>query len=137
MIDYLEKLPFKDKFIEIDFERYPFQLKINEDENLSEKFDYILKNLDSKDESVKKEISEYILNKNNNFIEIKYKNIINIIYRYPITFKLIYEKERYFKVFNENQLKDALSELNVYYKFWINGINVISTAIIEMKKNNR
>ena len=36
MIDYLEKLPFKDKFIEIDFEQYPFQLKINEDENLSE-----------------------------------------------------------------------------------------------------
>ena len=137
MIDFLEKLPFKDKFIEIDFEQYPFQLKINEDENLSEKFDYILKNLDSKDESVKKEISEYILNKNNNFIEIKYKNIINNIYRYPITFKLIYEKERYFKVFNENQLKDALSELNVYYKFWINGINVISTDIIEMKKSNQ
>ncbi len=54
MIDFLEKLPFKDKFIEIDFEQYPFQLKINEDENLSEKFDYILKNLDSKDESIKK-----------------------------------------------------------------------------------
>ena len=136
MIEFLEKLSYKDKFIEIDFERYPFQMKINEDENLSEKFDYILKNLENKDESVKKEISEYIINEENNFIEIQYKKIIKNIYRYPITFKLINEKERYFKVFDENQLKDVLSELNVYYKFWINCINVLSTDIIELKKNN-
>jgi len=136
MIDFLENLQNKDKFLEVNFQNYPFQL-YHENENLSEKFDSIIKNLDSKEESINTVIDNSCIKGDINSIEIKYKQMTKVIYRYPVVFKLLTEKEDTFKVFEFKQLKDVLLELKIYYSFWMNDKIIYEEDIIKIAENNK
>ena len=50
MIDILEKIEPKDKFVEFDFEGLPFQFKSEENENL----DWLLEQFETKEPNIKK-----------------------------------------------------------------------------------
>ena len=140
LLDTLEKIRCRDQFLEIDFQRKPFQLISNENENLSNKYDYIIANIDNKDPNISKEINNYIQKKDDDsFIEIKYKNVIKTIYRHPIRFKLLSDNENEiaFSVYEINQFKKVLSRLKIYYFFLIKNEFVFSNDIIKLQENNQ
>ena len=140
LLDTLEKIRCREQFLEIDFQRKPFQLISNENENLSNKYDYIIANIDNKDPNISKEINNYIQKKDDDsFIEIKYKNVIKTIYRHPIRFKLLSDNENEiaFSVYEINQFKKVLSRLKIYYFFLIKNEFVFSNDIIKLQENNQ
>ena len=140
MLDILEKISNNPKFLEINFEEYPFQLKKKEGENLSILFNYIVENLETNDPNIKNQINTYIISFDNDVIKLKDKCDFQEIYRYPITFELLFEDKPAFKVYSSNQLADAINELKNYFCFFINNSfknNNDVKEYVKMKKENR
>ena len=135
MIDILEKIKSKDKFVEFDFEGLPFQFKSEENENL----DWLLEQFETKEPNIKNEIGVHIIERNDVFTTLNYKQKIYSIYKNPILFEFIYEKGTVLKVYEANQLKRVLSRLKSFYSFLVNNTAIKGNinTIVELKNNNK
>ena len=136
MLDILKKITDLE-FLEIHFKGYPFQLKIDKEENLSSIFEQILDNFESKDLTIKNDLKKYIKNIDDNMIELEYKQKTYNIFINPVIFQLFYEKSPSFKVFLPVQLEDVLSDLQRYYYFTIDEKYYCSSYIVNLKKENK
>ena len=135
MIDILEKIKSIDKFVEFDFEGLPFQFKSEENENL----DWLLEQFETKEPNIKNEIGVHIIERNDVFTTLNYKQKIYSIYKNPILFEFIYEKGTVLKVYEANQLKRVLSRLKYFYSFSVNNTAIKGNinTIVELKNNNK
>ena len=106
MLDFFDKLQLRDKFIENDFDKSPFQFLSAKRINLNRLIDKFL------EESKEKEKERTVI--------FTYENENFIIFKNPINFKMFYEDYSKFKAYNEFQLISILNELSTYYYFYIN-----------------
>ena len=137
MLEILEKIKSNDKFIELKFDQYPFQLKIDDEIKLSSKFDLIIDSLESQDIIIKNESKKYIKKYDDNMITLEYEKQTFNIYRNPVLFQIFYEENTTFKVYEPEQLKNVLLELQQYYYFTINNNCYDSSEIVILKKENK
>ena len=137
MLEILERMELKDKFLEIKFEQIPFQLEGDNKENLSSIFDNIIDSLEGNDSENKNEFRKYIKEYDNIEIKLEYKKQSYNIYRNPIIFQLYYEPTPSFKVYDRVQLENVLSELQQYYYFIIEQDYYNSLDIMKLKDENK
>ena len=138
MLKILEKILDNNQFLETKFDKYPFQVKSKNDENLSFIFEDKINSLE-KDQNAKieKEIEGTKENCENNMILINYNGQTFNIYRKPVIFQLFNENQPIFKVYDSDQLSDVLIKLEQYYAFQINGTIYDSLTIINLKKEDK
>ena len=138
MLKILEKILDNNQFLETKFDKYPFQVKSKNDENLSSIFEDKINSLE-KDQNAKieKEIEGTKENCENNMILINYNGQTFNIYRKPVIFQLFNENQPIFKVYDSDQLSDVLIKLEQYYAFQINGTIYDSLTIINLKKEDK
>ena len=141
MADNLEILSSNTKFIETDFQKYPFILQADKDEgdgaeNLSNIFaniKYISEN--KKSENLNK--NDININKiKDRYIEFNYKQRDYSIYKNPIEFQFFYETKPAIIVYLPDQLKNVLLELQRYYYFQINKKIFSSDSIMDLENKN-
>jgi len=137
MIWILEKLETRLNFLEIKFEKYPFQPKKDKEINLSPIFDDIIDCLQIKKLTNENEYKKYIQNYNDFMITFNYNEKTFNIFRNPVEFQNFYETKPDFKAYEPKQLKDALIELQKYYYFNIDNKWYDLENIINLKKENK
>ena len=133
MLNTLEKIKSKQIFLETRFKKYPYNLKKEDDMNSSSQLN------PNKDisESQRKELPEKSIEKSDENMNLeKYNEQINKAYKKPVIFQ-IFEDQPIFKVYNLEQLKDVLSELEQYYSFSIDKKAHNPKDIIELDKENK
>lgn len=137
MLEFLENIQYNIRFLEIKFEGYPFQIKSNENKNMSIIFDKIIACINSPNNK-NDEFYKSILDYDDNIIKFKYcdKNIFNI-YRNPLSFQVFYESSPYFKVYESEQLLNVLFNLEKYYHFIIDNKCYNSNEVFNLKKENK
>jgi len=130
MIDVLEKSKKNMKLIDINFERYPFQTITDKGEKLSNVFDAIQK---QREKELKR--NNKICQDNEPF-EYIYENINFKLYQKPIIFRLFYENNFSFKIYEPKLLSQVLIELDRYYLFQIEDELKDINSIIKLEKEN-
>ena len=117
MLDFLEELNLRKKFIVIDFDKDSFHFLSKKRINLNPFIESFLKNLNKEGEN----------NFENNNSKDKEKTTIFTyedeeyeIFKNPINFKLFYEDKILLKAYSTFHLKKVITELSNYYYFYIN-----------------
>ena len=131
MIDVLTRNNKNMKFIDINFEGYPFQTITDKGEKLSNVFDDFIEKQREKELESNNKICQ-----NNEPIEFIYENINFKLYQKPIIFKLFYENNLSFKVYEPKLLSQVLIELDRYYIFQIEDEFKDINSIIKLEKEN-
>ena len=114
MLGFFDQLKFRDKFIEINFDSYPFHFFLERGKNINSFIESFLLDLKNwpKNNKLKGERRTIIFTYENKEYEI-FKNSINI--------KLFHENEIIFKAYNnKSQLDVFLIRFSHYYYFYIN-----------------
>ena len=133
MLNILEKINSKEKFLETEFKEYPFKLK-KEDDIISSSISNPNKDIS---ESQRKELSEKSGEKSDeNMNSEKNNEQINKVYKNPVIFQM-FENHPIFEVYNPEQLQDALFELDQYYSLSIDKRFYNSREIIQLKEENK
>ena len=137
MLSIIEKFESKLKFLEIKFEKYPFQTKKDKDINLSSVFELIIDCLENKQLMCENEYKKYILSYDDNMITFNYNKKTFNIYRNPVKFQLFYETKPAFKVYEPKQLEDVLVALHKDYFYCVDKEWLDLNNIINLKKENK
>ena len=136
MLEFLEKIKSTDKFILSSFDRNPFQIKSEKDENLSSIFQKIIDYINATKEKVSS-LNGDNFTYDDNTIKIEHHSKIYNIYRNPLSFQLFYESYPIFKVYDLCQLTVVLYQLEKYYYFSIDKKEFSRDNILRLKKENK
>ena len=116
MLRFFDKLKYRDKIIEFNFDCYPFQF-FSEGKKINLFIESFLQDLKKNDPQ---NVENNNLKGEERTVIFTYENKEYEIFKNPINFKMFYENGIIFKAYSKSQLEVILIRLSQYYYFYIN-----------------